>query len=62
MQDDLLEKAKNVLKEGGEVFWFNGPVKHVHSLKKPHLIGCFGQCCDQPERLSEKTPKGDAIV
>jgi hypothetical protein len=49
--DDLLEKAKSVLRKGGEIFWFDGSVKHISSLKNPHPImplGCNGQCCNQP--------------
>lgn len=53
--DELLHKAVETLKDGQEVFWYDGDVKHIHSLKKPHPFKpfpCFGQCCNQPERLN----------
>ena len=50
--DELLEQAIDVLKVGGEIFWYDEGVKHTHSLKKPHPVlpfGCNGQCCKQDE-------------
>lgn len=58
-EDELLKQAVEVLKYGGEVFWFNNGIKHVSSLRKPHTcfpFGCNGSCCEQTKMFESDHP------
>ena len=54
LQDELVETATDILRRGGEIYWMDGDIKHVHSVQKPHYFmpfGCNGECCEQTKSI-----------
>ena len=50
------QELLDFVNSGNEIIWYDGDVKHSHSLAKPHphpTAVCNGECCNQEDNLSE---------